>query len=100
MIARIWHGAVPLDKCAAYLELMRTVAIPDYKATPGNRGAFCLYRVEGDVGHFQMLTLWDDIEAIKRFAGESYTVAKYYDFDEKFLIDLEPHASHYEAHGE
>ena len=40
MIARIWHGATPTGRADAYLELMRTVALPDYKAVPGNRGAW------------------------------------------------------------
>jgi hypothetical protein len=38
MIARIWHGAVPLAKSEVYLDRMRNVALPDYKSTSGNRG--------------------------------------------------------------
>lgn len=49
MIARIWQGRTPADKAAAYLDLMRKVALPDYRATPGNRGAWCLHRVEDGV---------------------------------------------------
>jgi hypothetical protein len=95
MIARIWHGAVPAAKGAVYLERMREVALPDYKSILGNRGAYCLHRVEGDVAHFDMLTFWDDVDAIIRFAGENYRVAKYYDFDCSFLIELEPYVRHY-----
>jgi hypothetical protein len=95
MIARIWHGAVPIAKSDEYLERMRTVALPDYKSTVGNRGAFCLHRVEGDVAHFNMLTFWDDIDAIKRFAGNDFESARYYDFDRSFLIELEPSVRHY-----
>ena len=95
MIARIWHGAVPAAKGEDYLERMRKVALPDYKSTPGNRGAFCLYRVECDVAHFEMFTLWDDVDAIKRFAGNDFQMAKYYDFDRSFLMELEPHVRHY-----
>jgi hypothetical protein len=36
MITRIWHGATPATKSDEYLNLMRTVAIPDYRSTPGN----------------------------------------------------------------
>jgi len=28
-----------------------------------------LHRVDGDLGYFEMLTFWDDVDAIKRFAG-------------------------------
>jgi heme-degrading monooxygenase HmoA len=94
-IERIWHGAVPVAKSDEYLERMRTVALPDYKSTVGNRGAFCLHRVDGDVAHFNMLTFWEDIEAIKRFAGNDFESARYYDFDRSFLIELEPIVRHY-----
>lgn len=97
MIARLWHGAVPAAKKADYLERMRTVALPDYQSIAGNRGAFCLCRMEGDVAHFEMLTFWDDVDAIKRFAGEDYETAKYYDFDRSFLIEMEPKVLHYTA---
>mgnify|MGYP001553269137 CR=1 FL=1 len=98
MIERIWHGAVPTAKAAEYVERMRTVALPDYKAISGNRGAFCLHRVEGDVVHIEMLTFWEDVDAIKRFAGDDYAAAKYYDFDRSFLVELEPHVRHYTMH--
>jgi hypothetical protein len=65
MIARIWHGMVPISKAAEYLKVMRTIAFPEYRATRGNRGAWCLHPPEEDVTHFEMLTFWDDSEAIK-----------------------------------
>jgi len=100
MIARIWHGAVPVEKGAKYLSLMRTIALPDYLAIPGNCGAWCLSRIEGDVTHFEMLTFWEDVEAIKRFAGDNYNRAKYYDFDSDYLIEMEPYVRHYDAYFE
>jgi len=95
MIARMWHGAVPIAKGEEYLHRMRNVALRDYRSISGNRGASCLYRTEGDVAHFEMLTFWDNVEAIKRFAGEDFQRAKYYEFDRSFLIELEPNVRHY-----
>ena len=97
MIARIWHGMVPISKADEYLDLMRRIALPEYLATRGNRGAWCLYRIEGEVAHFEMLTFWDDTDAIKRFAGDDYSMAKYYDFESDYLIEMEPHVRHYEV---
>ena len=97
MIARIWHGAVPVSKGDAYLDLMRRIALPEYMATRGNRGAWCLYRTLGDVTHFEMLTFWDDADAIKRFAGDDYGRAKYYDFDSEYLIEMEARVRHYDV---
>lgn len=98
MIARIWHGAVPVSKGSEYLGLMRKIALPAYQATQGNRGAWCLHRAESDATHFQMLTFWDDIEAIRRFAGDDYKMAKYYGFDSDYLIEMEPQVLHYDVY--
>jgi hypothetical protein len=43
-----------------------------------------------------MFTLWDDLAAIRRFAGDDLTLAKYYDFDPKFLLELEPEVTHFD----
>jgi heme-degrading monooxygenase HmoA len=98
MVTRIWHGATPAAKSDEYLNLMRTVAIPDYLSTPGNKGAYALRRAEGDTAHFLMITFWGSEEAIRAFAGDDINVAKYYDFDRDFLLELEPCSTHYEMY--
>ncbi len=98
MIARIWHGCVPASRAEAYLSLMRTVALPEYHSTDGNAGAWCLTRVDGELVHFEMFSLWESLESIRNFAGAEVERAKYYDFDKDFLIELEPMVRHYDAH--
>jgi hypothetical protein len=100
MIARIWHGMVPISKAGEYLGLMRRIALPEYMATSGNRGAWCLCRTEATVTHFEMLTFWDDTDAIKLFAGNDFNMAKYYDFDSDYLIEMEARVRHYEVYSE
>jgi len=95
MIARTWHGRVPLEKSNSYLKLMREVAIPDYARTPGNKGAFILHRLESDAAHFIMLTFWESLDAIKAFAGDDVERAKYYDFDVQYLLEMEPLVQHH-----
>ena len=98
MIARIWHGSVPLEKADRYLQLMRTVAIPDYQRTPGNKLALVLSSQDGPTMHFLTFTLWDSLESIRAFAGEPIERAKYYDFDSAYLTELEPTVRHYEVY--
>ncbi len=88
MITRIWHGTTALENSDEYLKKMREVALPDYRSIPGNMGAYVLQRIEGGVAHFNMLAFWKDIESIEKFAGEQYGVPKYYQFDEKMLLEL------------
>jgi heme-degrading monooxygenase HmoA len=96
MITRIWHGATAATKGDEYLKLMRTV--PDYRSTPGNKGAYALRRIEGGAAHFLMVTFWESEVAIRAFAGEDISAAKYYDFDKDFLLELEPCSTHYEMY--
>jgi hypothetical protein len=91
---------VPVSKGEEYRDLMRRIALPEYLATRGNRGAWCLYRMEADVTHIEMLTFWEDTDAIKRFAGDDYSMAKYYDFDCDYLIEMEARVRHYEMYSE
>jgi heme-degrading monooxygenase HmoA len=98
MITRIWHGRTTAAKSDEYLNLMRTVAIPDYRSVPGNKGAYALRRIEGDTAHFLMLTFWESEGAVRAFAGDDISAAKYYDFDKSFLLELEPSSNHYETY--
>lgn len=95
MIVRMWRGETALAKADRYFELMNGVALRDYRATPGNLGAYALRRDRGDRVEFVMLTFWVSIEAVRGFAGPDETAARYYDFDDDFLLRKRPSVEHY-----
>jgi heme-degrading monooxygenase HmoA len=97
MIARTWHGRVPREKSDAYHDYLLRTGIPDYKATPGNRGVHVLCRVEGDEAHFLVITFWDSWDAVRAFAGDSVERARYYPEDRDFLLEYERKVTHYEV---
>ncbi len=97
MIARIWHGKVPANEAQAYFAFLLRSGVPDYKATPGNRGVHVFRRTEGEVAHFLLTTFWDSYEAIQKFAGEEVEPARYYPEDVSFLLEFEPTVVHYEV---
>ena len=97
MIARLWHGAVPVEKGDAYMRYLERTGVPDSKATPGNRGVYVLRRREGDVAHFVFVSLWESREAIRAFAGDDLEKARYYPEDRAYLLELEPTVTHYEV---
>ena len=97
MIARTWHGRVPASKADAYYEYLLRTGLPDYQATPGNRGVLVQLRVDGDEAHFTLTTLWDSLNAIKRFAGEAFDRARYYPEDDEYLLEREPTVTHGEV---
>jgi hypothetical protein len=87
---------VPLEKADEYVGLMKSVAIPDYRAVAGNKGAWCLHRRLGDRTEVKMLTFWTDYEAIAAFAGNPVDRARYYDFDPEFLLEMRETVDHFE----
>ncbi len=97
MIARTWHGRVRASQADAYHQFLLRSGVPDYRGTPGNRGVYVLRHTEGDVAHFLLVSLWDSLEAIKRFAGEDYLRAYYYPEDDGFLLEKEPFVTQYEV---
>jgi heme-degrading monooxygenase HmoA len=97
MIARLWHGITPAQKADIYLEYLNKTGLADYQATEGNLGVQLLCRIEGDRADFLIITLWESVEAIKRFAGEDYEKARYYPEDEDFLLEFEEKVVHYEV---
>jgi heme-degrading monooxygenase HmoA len=97
MIARIWHGRTKASDAQVYTDYLYQSGIPDYRRTPGNRGAWVLQRIENDVAHFITLTFWESREAIKAFAGDDIEVARYYPKDKQYLLEFEPTVMHYDV---
>jgi heme-degrading monooxygenase HmoA len=99
MIVRIWHGRVLTDKAERYAQFLNQRAIPDYRSVPGNLNVTVLRRLDGGITHFLTVTSWENVDAIKRFAGQDIEAAKYYPEDQEFLIEFEPTVQHYEVVG-
>ena len=97
MIARTWHGRVPAVKATAYEAYLHRTGLAGIAATPGNRGLLLLKRTTGDVTHFLLTSLWDSLDAIKSFAGEDYTRARYYEEDDDFLLEREEFVTHHDV---
>ncbi|MDH4219610.1 MAG: hypothetical protein OEW23_12625, partial [Candidatus Aminicenantes bacterium] len=97
MIARIWHGRT-LDYLGdEYLEYIKKTGIQGYRSTEGNRGVYVLKRIKSGVAEFQLITLWDSFEAIRKFSGPDVEKAVYFPDDQKYLLELEPQANHFEV---
>jgi heme-degrading monooxygenase HmoA len=97
MTARIWHGRTSSGDCEAYTDFLKRVAVPDYKKTEGFMGLTFLRSISNGEAHFNLITYWQNPEAIKNFAGEDFEKAKYYPEDVKFLLEFEEKVNHYEV---
>jgi heme-degrading monooxygenase HmoA len=97
VIARIWKGAVRKEDAQAYAEYMVETGVAGYAATLGNRGVWMLHRTHDDRTEFMMFTLWDSLEAVRAFAGDEYETAVFYPEDDRFLVERDLSAAHYEV---
>lgn len=97
MIARIWRGRVKPGKLAEYRTIVEQSGESDYKSTPGNLGAWILTRDLGECGEILTLSFWESREAIRRFAGDDISLARYYPGDEDYLLEMNEHVEHYDA---
>jgi heme-degrading monooxygenase HmoA len=97
VIARTWRGWTHEADAEAYTDYVLSTGIAGYRATPGNRGAFLLRRVEDGKTEFLTLSLWDSRESITAFAGDDIERAVFYPDDERYLVEREETVSHFEV---
>lgn len=97
MIARIWHGKTLDSLGDEYFEYIKKTGIKGIRSTEGNRGVYVLRRLENGEADFQLISLWDSLEAIKEFSGPEIEKAVYFPDDKKYLIELEPQVTHFEV---
>jgi heme-degrading monooxygenase HmoA len=95
VIARVWHGAVRAGRGDAYAAYLDATGVREIRATPGNLGVLVLRRDEPTQTAFTFISLWDSMDAIRRFAGDDVERAHYYPEDRDFLLHLEPTVTHH-----
>jgi heme-degrading monooxygenase HmoA len=97
MIARIWRGTVRTEDADEYVTYVRETGIGHYRSTPGNRGAWILRRSSGGTTEILTFSLWDDMDAVRAFAGDDPSQAVYYPEDDRFLVERSPTVEHYQV---
>jgi heme-degrading monooxygenase HmoA len=98
MISRLWHGWTKSGHDAdAYETMLRTHILPGIGRVAGYRGAHLLRRDSGAEVEFITITMFDDLESVKRFAGADYTRAVIHPDAAKLLTHYDGHSAHYET---
>jgi heme-degrading monooxygenase HmoA len=97
MVARLWHGRTLTAKADDYEKYLEASGVKKMLATDGNHGVEVLRRTDGGQTDFIVISYWESIEAVKRFAGANYQSAVILPRDGEYLIDIEPEVAHYEV---
>ena len=99
MICRLWRGWTAPEDADDYERIVRTEVIPDIEARkiPGFRHIDLMRRdLDGEI-EFQTLMWFDDIDAIKAFMGEDYSVSHVPAEARAVLNSFDDRAAHYEV---
>lgn len=99
MIGRIWHGWTLPEDADAYEELLRSEILPGIAARgiDGYRGAHLLRRPLDDEVEFVTILWFDDLEAVREFAGEERDTAVVPPEARRLLSHYDDRSTHYET---
>jgi len=97
MVARLWHGRTLTAKADDYEKYLQASGVKKILATEGNHGIEVLRHTDGAQTDFIVISYWESIEAVQRFAGADYRKAVLLPRDGEYLIDVEPEVAHYEV---
>jgi heme-degrading monooxygenase HmoA len=99
MIARIWHGWTNLQNADAYEQLLKHeifISISN-RNIHGHKGIELLKRSINNETEFITIMYFEDLNAIKEFAGENYETAVVPENARRLLLRYDDTSQHYEV---
>jgi heme-degrading monooxygenase HmoA len=96
MIGRLWHGWTSSENAPAYEKLLLGEVLPGIQQIEGSRGAYLMRRGGADEVEFVTLTIFESLDAVRRFAGEDYEDAVVRPKARELLSRFDQKSSHYE----
>jgi heme-degrading monooxygenase HmoA len=93
----MWRGWTRSDHADRYAQHYRSEVLATLRQVPGFRGARLLRRTLGEETEFVSLTLFDDLDAIRSFAGPDYETAVVAEEAREVLIRFDARVCHYET---
>jgi len=96
MIARVWRGIAVTEKAKNYVEHLQRSVLPELYQIDGFRGAYVLRRDLNNGVEFTVQTLWESMDAIRKFAGEDVEAAVVAPAARPLFREYDSTAIHYE----
>jgi heme-degrading monooxygenase HmoA len=75
MIARLWRGSTASAKANDYVAHVQRAVLPELQQIGGYLGIYVLRRNLDDGVEFTVLTFWESMEDIRKFAGANADTA-------------------------
>jgi len=98
MIVRVWHGWTASDKADAYENLLKKEIFPSIAAKnmPGYHAIELMRRPAEKEVEFITMMRFDDLQAVKDFAGEDYERAYVPEKARALLTRFDERSLHYQ----
>ena len=97
MISRQWRGVAKRADADRYVVHLRTETFPQLARIAGFIDAKILRRIVEDGVEFRIVTTWELVEAIKRFAGERPEAAVVPEQVQAMMVRYDRTVDHYEV---
>ena len=97
MISRQWHGLARSERAQDYVRHLLTETFPALREIPGFVDASILSRTKAIGVEFQVVTRWDSMDAIVKFAGADPEVAVVPSQVVEMMIEYDARADHFEV---
>ena len=97
MISRHWKGIAKPGEADTYIEHLRTDTFPKLSEIDGFITASILKRAVDQGTEFLIITVWESIESIEKFAGAKADVAVVPDVVQAMMIEYDRTVRHYEV---
>jgi antibiotic biosynthesis monooxygenase (ABM) superfamily enzyme len=99
MIVRVFHGWTAPDHAELYEEFVLETIFPEMREIAGCVGAELARRVVGDEVEFLVITRFESLDAVRRFAGHDYERAVVEPQARELLLRFDEFSAHYETVG-
>jgi heme-degrading monooxygenase HmoA len=96
MIARVWRGVAWPDKANDYVEHLRRAVFPELHQIEGFREGVVLQRAVKDGIEFTVQTVWESLEAVRAFAGDTVDAAVVAPAAKPLFREFDSFVTHYE----
>lgn len=97
MIARHWRGWTQVKDGDAYELLLKEKVLPGLGNIEGYRGGYVLRRDGPHETEFVVISMFDSVEAVTRFAGPNYATPVFEPEAKILLSKIETVANHYDV---
>jgi heme-degrading monooxygenase HmoA len=97
VIARSWSAEATPERAEEYIRHFREKVLPVVASIEGHRGAYVLKRPLGDGVEIVIITLWESMDSVRKFAGDDPDVAVVTRQARAILTRFDEQVAHYDV---